>query len=137
MIEGDRVEVVEEVDAGALGEAPGPRNRVILELRQGLAAEARTAGAEEHHVGGTVAQPGGRLAHILQVIGRARHVQQRQPPRGIVLGEPLHGTADDRQGRVERGLRDPVAPDIGREGEVDRLLQGHGALRLVTREAGH
>ena len=42
-----RVEIVEEVDARALGEAPGARHRIVLQLRQRLPAEARAAGAEE------------------------------------------------------------------------------------------
>jgi hypothetical protein len=124
-VEGGGVEIVEEVDPRALGEAARARHRVVPELRQGLPAEARPAGAEEHHVGGVLAQPGGGLPHGRKVVGGAGHVQQGQPARGVVLGKPLHGLADLAQGGLERRLLQAALPDAGGEGEIDRLLKGH------------
>ena len=51
LVEGQRVEVVEEVEPRPGAQHVEPRNAVVGELRQRLTAEARSAGAEDDDVG--------------------------------------------------------------------------------------
>ena len=50
------IEIVHEMDARRIAQGADAGHGVAGKLRQGLAAEARAAGAEKDHVGGAVAQ---------------------------------------------------------------------------------
>ena len=123
--EGLRVEVVEEMHPRRLGEAPEARHGVVRELRQRLAAEARSAGAEEDDVRGAVPEPRRGGADRVEVPGLGRQAKERQAPARVVLGEALRGARDAGPRRVERRLRQPGLADVRREREIDRLLQRH------------
>ena len=130
-VEGERVEVVEEVDPRLLREAAGARHGVVLELRQGLAAEARSAGPEERpRRVASVPQP---LSAASRMAGRSsvalRHSQKRQAARLGVLAQAAERGLDRRARRVERGRGSPPAPS-SRRARVRSTAPGPWRLRL-------
>ena len=124
-LEGGRVEIVEEVHARVLGEAPGARHGVVAQLRQGLPAEARAAGAEEDDVGRLAREPRRRGADGAEIVARARHVQERQPAARVVLAQARQRVLDEPQAGLDRHLGKAAGADGAGQRLIDRLLDSH------------
>ena len=105
VVEGERVEIVEKMDARRLGEATGAGHGIVAKLRQRLAAEARAADPENDDIGRVVPQPGGRFADRGKVFRRARHAAEAAVRRP----RPLPATAPQRARRQRAPRRSPPA----------------------------
>jgi hypothetical protein len=117
--------------ARVLGEAPGPRHGIVAQLRQGLAAEARAAGAEEDHVGRLAREARGGVADGGQVVARARHVQEGQAAASVVLAQARERVVDEPQGRLDGHLGKAAGADGAGQRLVDRLLESHEFIRAI------
>ena len=126
--EGVGIEIVHEMQARAARNAPTPGNAVAGELRERLAAEARSAGAEHDDVGGagraaasaavrmaarSSRRSGSRSSGRLPSACRAR--SQSSAPRGARAAQSFNAAAQR-----------PPRSDTLRARIVDRLAEWHG-----------
>ena len=91
------------------------RHGVAGKLRQRLAAEARAAGAEPHHVGGVLLEQPRIAEDRRDVVALFRQAKQRQRAVGV--------TACAARASASRRCRASVAGKSGALGEFDRLLE--------------
>jgi hypothetical protein len=116
------------VQARAVTQCAETRHSATGELRHGLAADARPAGAEKDDVFGTVDQPLRGVPDGGEIIGFLGQPQQRQRTVRMARPDPGQRIYAARQG-VGKGRRGhTVAADMLLAGIIDRLQDGHGGL---------
>jgi hypothetical protein len=111
-------------------QASRPGHAVITQLRQRLPAETRASGAEEDDVGGLGAEARGGIADLIEIVARARHVQQRQAAALVLTPQPREPVADHREGGLDGDVGKAGCSDVACQRQVDRLLEGHHPLRF-------
>jgi hypothetical protein len=127
------IEIVHEVQARPVGQGPDARHRMAAELRQGLPAEARAAGAEKHHVGGALGEALAGGADPGEVVAFLRETQQRQLAVGVAAFQPVERAGRARERVVVCLCVEAVRTDALRAGAVDRLNERHGGRRKQLR----
>ena len=128
-LERPRIEIV--VEAGARTAAlPAiaviAGNAPAAELRQRLAAEARSAGAEEHQCPGVLGERGESFAGGRDVVAPLRHAQQRQRAGRIGIAQGGEAWLKAIESAIELGLRQAGRADASLKAAFDRLQQRHG-----------
>ena len=128
--EGDGIEIVEEVHVRLLAQRPEPGHRVIGELRQSLAAEARSAGAEENDVAG-LGEFFHRLAKQWKIVDLLRQAQERQRAAAMRLAKVLQFALGMREQPGEGLIVDAPFADPALERAFDRMRVRHYSLKLA------
>ena len=100
-------------------------NAPAAELRQRLAAEARSAGAEEDEGARAVGEPRQRLAGRRDVVPPFRHAQQRQRRVGIGLAQRRKPGLELGEIRSSEACGSPTLPMPYRD-SLHGLRQRHG-----------
>ena len=100
-VEGDRIEIVHEMDARRFAQDADTGDGVACQLRQSLAAEARTAGAEDHDVTCAFLQTAGRLADQIEIVGLLRQAKQRQRAIFVARAQPGQRIGGARERSIE------------------------------------
>jgi hypothetical protein len=128
-----RVEIVHEMQARPGAQRTDPRHRMTGELRQRLAAEARSTGSEDHNVGCSRGELAAGFADCGEIVAAPRQLQEGQAAIAIARYKPgeRFARAPERvvvSSRIEaRGL----AREFDRLN--DRLFREHGCDALRSK----
>ena len=112
---------------------PSPGTPWSRELGQRLAAEARSAGAEDDDIARAGAQPACSGADRGEILARGRQAQERQAAVGMARAQPVERLAAASERVIERSGRDALGADALFARGLDGLDEGH---RVVVSNQG-
>src|SRR5215475_12235928 len=110
------------------------RNGEPRKLRQGLAAKAGPASAQNNDVSRAVRRLTRGISDHLEVHVGFRQAQQRQSAVGMHGPNPDHGTLRPRQSGLQGVGANAVRPDLLFAGALDRLDDVHAGISLESRK---